>query len=107
MWIILTRTHLVLLSPSNVLRAVLCLPRIWAPQSVVLTTGPSHLLRVHRKVIVMGQVLQGQVQAQGHRLMLYRMPQILMFRRSHLLKVVSQVVLKNTVTVHLTLRLCG
>ena len=30
-------------SISNVLGAVLCLPRFWAPQSVVLTTGPSHM----------------------------------------------------------------
>ena len=39
MLIILTHTHLVLLSISNVLGAVECLPRILAPQSVVLTTG--------------------------------------------------------------------
>ena len=38
---ILTRTLLVLLSISNVQMAVLCLPRFWAPQSVVLTTGLS------------------------------------------------------------------
>jgi hypothetical protein len=33
-------TQLVLLSISNILVAVLCLPRFWAPQSAVLTTGP-------------------------------------------------------------------
>ena len=38
---ILIRTLLVLLSISNVQTAVLCLPRFRAPQSVVLTTGPS------------------------------------------------------------------
>ena len=38
MSIILTRTHLVLLSISHVQEAVLCLPRFWTPQSVVLTT---------------------------------------------------------------------
>ena len=43
MLIILTRTQLVLLSISNVLGAVLCLPRLWAPQSAVLTTRPSHV----------------------------------------------------------------
>ena len=39
---ILTHTLLVLLSISNVQTAVLCLPRFWAPGSVVLCTGPSH-----------------------------------------------------------------
>ena len=38
---ILTHTHLVLLSTSNVLGAVLWLPRFWASQSAVLITGPS------------------------------------------------------------------
>ena len=80
--IILTHTHLVLLSISNFLRAVLCLPRFWDPQSVVLTSGPSHMSAL-------------------------ALPQILMFCRLHVLKVVSQVVLKKTVIVHLTLRLCG
>ena len=41
--IILTRTELVLLLSCSVREAVLCLPRFWAPQSVVLTTGPSHM----------------------------------------------------------------
>ena len=41
MSIILTRTHLVLLSISNVAGAVLCLPRV--PQSVVPTSGASHM----------------------------------------------------------------
>ena len=41
-WIILTRTHLVLLSTSNVPWAVLCLPRFWPPQNVVLTASSSH-----------------------------------------------------------------
>ena len=40
---ILTRTLLVVLSVANVQIALLCLPRFWAPQSVVLTTGPSHM----------------------------------------------------------------
>ena len=39
MSIILTCTHLVLLSISNFSGAVLCLSRFWARQSVVLTTG--------------------------------------------------------------------
>ena len=37
MWIILTHTHLVLLSISNVLGVVLYLPRFWPPQNLVLT----------------------------------------------------------------------
>ena len=36
-----------------------------------------HFLRVHWKVLVMGEVPQGQ----GQRLMPHRMPQILMFHR--------------------------
>ena len=36
-------TQLVLLPISNAQGAVLCLPRFWAPQSAVLTTGPSHI----------------------------------------------------------------
>ena len=43
MLIILTHTRLVLLLISNVLGALLCLPRFWAPQSAVLTTRPSHM----------------------------------------------------------------
>ena len=43
MLIILTRTQVVLLSISNVLVAVLSLPRFWALQSAVLITGPSHM----------------------------------------------------------------
>ena len=41
--IILTCTQLEQLSIPNVLGAVLCLPRFWAHQSAVLTTGPSHM----------------------------------------------------------------
>ena len=43
MLIILTRTQPVLLSISNVQSAVLGLPRFWAPQNAVLTTGLSHM----------------------------------------------------------------
>ena len=43
MLMILTCTQLVLLSISNVLVAVWCLPRFWTPQSAVLTTGPSYM----------------------------------------------------------------
>ena len=43
MLIILTCTQLVLLSISNVLVAVLCLSRFWAPRSAMLTTGPTHM----------------------------------------------------------------
>ena len=43
MCVILTHTHLLLLSISNLKLAVLCLPRFWAPQSMVLTTSPSHV----------------------------------------------------------------
>ena len=43
MSLILTRSHLVLLAIFNIQGAVLCLLRFWAPQSVVLTTGPSRM----------------------------------------------------------------
>ena len=43
MLIILTCNQPVLLSICNIQGAVLCLPRFWALQSVVLATGPSHL----------------------------------------------------------------
>ena len=36
-------TYSPLLSICNVQMAPQCLPRFWAPRSVVLTTGPSHL----------------------------------------------------------------
>ena len=52
--------------------------------------------QVHRKVIVMGLILQGQ--GQGCHPMSHTLQQILMCHRWHLLIVVSQVVLKKTVT---------
>ena len=66
-----------------------------------------HIRRVHRKVVVMGQLLQGQGQGRSHRLMPHRMQRILMLHCSHPLKVVSQVVWNKAVTVHQTRRLWG
>jgi len=46
----LTHTRPALLSISHIQRVMLCLPRFSVPQSVVLTTSPSHLLTVAFKV---------------------------------------------------------